>query len=148
MFLGEYKHTLDEKGRITVPARYRQLLAEGGYITQGFDSNLMVLTIPVFENLSRRVNEMSLTNPHVRELRRVLFSKAQKIEPDKSGRILIPPFLREEFALNGEVMVIGGGAYFELWSLANWDQQMGHLRDVQGNAQYFSELDLFAQDEI
>lgn len=147
MFLGEYQHAIDEKGRLTVPARYRQLLAEGGYITQGFDRNLMVLRVPAFEQMSRKVNQMSLTNPSARELRRLLFSQAQLVEPDKSGRILIPQFLREEAGLDSEVMVVGVGNYFEIWPTTTWHKQMDNLRKAQDNAAYFAELDLFA-DEI
>ena len=146
MFLGEFKHSIDDKGRITVPARYRQLLADGAYITQGFDRNLMVLREANFEMISRRINAMSLTKPNVRELRRVLFSKAQKVELDKNGRILVPPFLRTEIGLNGDVLLIGVGDYFEIWSPDRWEAQMGHLREAQGNARYFEDLDVFTGD--
>ena len=146
MFLGEYQHAIDKKGRLTVPARYRQLLAEGAYITQGFDRNLMVLRIAAFEAMTGKVNQMSLTNSGARKLRRVLFSRAERIEPDKSGRILIPSFLREAIGLDGEVMVVGVGNYFEIWSPATWQTQMKHLREAQNNAEYFAELDLFADE--
>jgi MraZ protein len=146
MFLGEYLHSTDKKGRLTVPSRYRQLLAEGGYITQGFDRNLMVLRVAAFESMSAKVNQMSITNSSARELRRILFSRAERVEPDKSGRILIPSFLREEIGLDGEVMVVGVGTYFEIWSPATWQRQMKHLRDTQNNAGYFAELDLFAEE--
>jgi len=146
MFLGEYQHSLDKKGRLTVPARYRQLLAEGGYITQGFDRNLMVLRIAAFESMSAKVNQMSLTNSSARELRRVLFSRAERIEPDKNGRILLPSFLRQEIGLDGEVMVVGVGNYFEIWSPSTWQNQMTRLREAQDNAEYFAELDLFTDE--
>lgn len=146
MFLGEYTHSIDEKGRLTVPARYRQLLAEGGYITQGFDHNLMVLRTPTFEAMVRRLTQMSFTNSSVRELSRVLFSRAEKIEPDGSGRILIPQFLREEVKLAGDVNVVGAGNYFEIWSPELWNGQKTHLNKAQDNAQYFANLDLFANE--
>ena len=146
MFLGEYQHSIDKKGRLTVPARYRQLLEEGGIITQGFDRNLMVLRIAAFEAMSAKVNQMSLTNSSVRELRRVLFSRAERIEPDKSGRILLPSFLRQELSLDGEVMVVGVGAYFEIWSPSTWQRQMKQLQEAQENAEYFAELDLFTDE--
>lgn len=146
MFLGEYKHSVDDKGRLTVPARYRQLLAEGGYITQGFDNNLMVLRAPAFEAMSKRLTQMSFTNPNVRELSRVLFSRAEKIEPDGSGRILIPQFLRERVNLDGDALVVGAGNYFEIWSPEQWTKQVDHLQKSQDNAQYFAGLDLFAAE--
>ncbi len=146
MFLGEFNHSIDEKGRVTIPALYRQELEGGAYITQGFDRNLMVLQIGTFENMSQRLNKMNITDPSVRELRRLLFSKAQKIEPDSSGRILIPAFLREKLGETNEVVLIGGGSYFELWSLEKWKTQIGHLDDVQNNARYFADLELFAEE--
>ncbi|MDA1329973.1 MAG: division/cell wall cluster transcriptional repressor MraZ [Chloroflexi bacterium] len=145
--MGEYLHSIDEKGRLTVPARYRQLLAEGGYITHGFDQNLMVLRSGSFEQMSSKVNQMSLTKQSARELRRLLFSQAQFIEPDKSGRILIPQFLRDEMGLNGEAQVVGVGAYFEIWTQPVWKKQMAAMRDAQANAQYFEDLDLFADED-
>ncbi len=146
MFLGEYTHSIDEKGRLTVPARYRQLLAEGGYITQGFDHNLMVLRTPTFEAMVHRLDQMSLTNSSARELRRVLFSQAERIEPDGSGRILIPQFLRQKVNLDSSAMVVGAGSYFEIWALDMWSKQMDHLQKTQENAQYFADLDLFANE--
>ena len=146
MFLGEYKHSIDEKSRLTVPARYRLLLAEGGYITQGFDHNLMVLRAPTFEAMTRRLTQMSFTNSSVRELSRVLFSRAERVEPDSSGRILIPQFLRERVNLDGEVMVVGAGSYFEIWAPDLWSKQIDHLQKAQDNAQYFADLDLFANE--
>jgi len=147
MFLGEYLHAIDEKGRLTVPARYRQLLAEGGYITRGFDRNLMVLRIATFEELSRKINKMSITQPNARELRRIVFSQAELIQPDKSGRVLIPQFLRDTMGLDGEVRVVGMGAYFEIWTPDAWQTQMTQLHEAQDNASYFAELELFADED-
>ena len=147
MFLGEFNHSIDDKGRITIPALYRHLLEGGAYITHGFDSNLMVLRTATFEKLSLRVNQMNLTDPSVRELRRLLFSRAQKITPDASGRILIPHFLRENVGLNGEIVLIGGGSYFELWSQSNWKLQSEQLKDAQKNSRYFMDLELFTEDD-
>lgn len=148
MFLGEFNHSIDDKGRITIPAVYRQLLEEGAYITLGFDNNLMVLRNATFENLSRRLNKMNLTDPNVRELRRLLFSNAQKFTPDASGRILIPPFLREYMGLNGEIVLIGGGSYFELWSQNSWKEQSEQLKNAQKDGRYFSDLELFAEEDL
>lgn len=146
MFLGEFNHSIDEKGRVTIPSLYRQKLEGGAYITQGFDRNLMVLQLNTFENMANRLNRMNITDPSVRELRRLLFSKAQKIQLDGSGRILIPPFLREKLDDTNEIVLIGGGSYFELWSGAKWKAQIGHMDEVQNNARYFADLELFAEE--
>jgi MraZ protein len=142
MFLGEYRHTLDDKGRLTVPARYRQLLAEGGYITQGFDQNLMVLRERNFQAVIDRITKQAVTDPSVRELARVLFSQADFVQPDKSGRILVPQPMREKHHLDGELVIVGVGTYFEIWTPERWAAQTEHLDEAAGNASYFEKLQI------
>lgn len=145
MFLGQYHHNIDEKGRLTIPARFRDLLAaEGAYILQGFDHNLMVLTAPSFESISLRVSQMSLTDPTARLLKRLIFSTADRVEVDRVGRILIPQFLRQSAGLDGDAVIVGSGSYFEIWAPEVWDQQMSLLQDIEANAQRFVSLDLSA----
>ena len=142
-FVGRFNHTLDDKGRLTIPARFREmLLTEGGYIVQGFDQNLMILTSSTFETYSHRINQMSLTDPTARLLRRLLFSTAYHVEFDKAGRILIPQFLRQAASLSNDVIVVGSGEYFEIWSAELWAAQAEQLQDTEANAQRFSALDL------
>ncbi len=143
MFLGQYQHTIDNKGRLTIPSRYRELLiADGAYVTQGFDRNLMVLTVPAFERVSQRVNQLSLTDPASRLLKRLIFSSAERVDIDKAGRILIPDFLRQTAELETEVVVAGAGSYFEIWSPNNWSGQAAKLQDADANSQRFAVLDL------
>lgn len=142
MFLGQYTHSIDPKGRLSVPARFRELLEAGAYISQGFEKNLMVLTAAAFERLSARVNEMSLTDPNARQLKRLLFATADRVEVDGSGRIRIPQFLREVAGLNGEAMIVGAGDYFEIWSSQAWQPKAAELQDTEANAQRFATLEL------
>lgn len=142
MFLGRYRHTLDSKGRLTIPSRYRYLLAEGAYVIQGLDRNLWVLTPAAFEALSRRVNEKSITDPSVRLLRRLIYANGEQLEVDKAGRILIPQFLREAVGLDGEAILVGAGDYFEIWSPENWEQQEKQLQDSEANAGRFIDFDI------
>jgi MraZ protein len=142
MFLGQYDHTIDEKGRLIIPARYREQLEAGAYITRGFDQNLIVLTASHFEQIYQRVNQMSITDPSARQLRRLMFSNADLLQFDKSGRILIPQFLRESACLNSNVVVVGVGDYFEVWSAEEWAKQSEQLNDSETNAQRFSALNL------
>jgi MraZ protein len=142
MFLGRYRHTLDNKGRLTVPSRYRELLAEGAYVIQGLDRNLWVLTPGAFQAISLKVNEKSITDPSVRLLRRLIYSNGEQVEVDKAGRILIPQFLREAAGLDSEALLVGVGDYFEIWSPENWSQQESQLQDVEANAQRFVEFDI------
>ncbi len=148
MFLGQYRHTIDDKGRLTVPARFRELLVDGAFITQGFEKNLMVLTTQGFNAITRRVNHnSSITDPTARDLRRLLFSTAGQVEPDKNGRILIPQFLRERNHLDGEAMLVGVGDYFEIWTPEQWDERLNILMDTDANAQRFVGLDLSTLQE-
>ena len=147
MFLGQYRHTIDDKGRLTVPARFRDLLVNGAYITQGFEQNLMVLTSLGFEAITRRVNLNSITDPTARDLRRLLFSTAAQVEPDSNGRILIPQFLRERNQLDGEAVLVGVGDYFEIWTPEHWDNRLEVLMDTEANAQRFIGLDLSTAQE-
>ncbi|MCB2178844.1 division/cell wall cluster transcriptional repressor MraZ [bacterium] len=142
MFLGQYRHTIDEKGRLTIPARFRELLENGAYITQGFEKNLMVLTSHGFESMTRQVNRSSITDPTARALKRLLFSTADRISTDKNGRILIPQFLRESNQLDGEAVLVGVGDYFEIWTPEAWEQQLANLQDTEANEQRFVGLDL------
>ncbi|PKN86895.1 MAG: division/cell wall cluster transcriptional repressor MraZ [Chloroflexi bacterium HGW-Chloroflexi-8] len=145
MFLGTYEHTIDDKGRMTIPVRFRELINEGAYITLGFDHNLMVLTNQVFSNLSTRVNEMSITNPVARDLRRLMFSNAIQVEVDKAGRILIPSFLRNMIQLDGQAIVIGAGGYFEIWSPEIWSPRSENILNSETNEQRYATLDLSLQ---
>jgi MraZ protein len=142
MFLGQYTHNLDNKGRLTIPARYRDLLLDGAYVTQGFDRNLIVMTVTAFENMSQNVKQMSITDSKARLLRRLIFSNGEKVEVDKAGRILIPQFLRLGAGLNGEAIVVGVGDYFEIWSPEHWGEQASRLQDAEANADLFSMFDI------
>ncbi len=142
MFLGQYQHSLDEKGRLTIPAAFREALAEGAFISQGFDRNLMVMTAAYFQQVYDRLNAMSITDPAARLLRRLILSSAYQVEVDKAGRILLPQNLRQFLELTGEAMVIGQGEYFEIWAPTEWARQMQTLQDAEANAQRFATLDL------
>jgi MraZ protein len=106
---------------------------------------LLVLPSVRFENVAQRINQMSMTDPTSRLLRRLFFSTAQHVEVDKSGRILLPRFLRKSSYLDTEVVVVGNGAYFELWSPDNWSSQSEQIQDTQTNAHRFAELDLTSE---
>jgi MraZ protein len=142
MFLGQFQHNLDEKGRLMIPARYRELLAAGAFVTQGFDKCLMVMTDAYFAQVYDRINSMNLADPTARLLRRLILSNAYPVEADKVGRILLPGNLRQVIELNGEAIVAGQGDYFEVWNPADWNAQMDQLQDIETNNQRFATLDL------
>jgi MraZ protein len=142
MFLGRYEHNIDDKGRLTIPARYRELLEEGAYVTQGIDHNLIVHPVASFEEMSAKVNQLAFTDPVARQLKRYIFSNANRCDIDKAGRILLPQFLREIAQLDGTVILVGAGAYFEIWSPASWAQQNATLQDTDATAERFAALSL------
>lgn len=142
MFFGQYDHTIDEKGRLIIPARYREQLEAGAYITNGFDQNLIVLTASHFETLYQRIIQMSITDLSARQLRRHMFANAALLQFDKTGRILIPQFLRNLAKLDTNVTVVGTGEFFEVWPAERWAKESEQLNDVETNAQRFSALNL------
>lgn len=143
MFLGQFQHNLDEKGRLMIPARFREELEGGAFITQGFDKCLMVMTDSYFKQVYERINAMNLTDPSARLLRRLILSNAYPVEGDKVGRILVPQNLRAFLGVeSGELVVAGQGDYFEVWTPAEWKLQMDQLQDVDANNQRFTTLDL------
>jgi MraZ protein len=143
MFLGQFQHNLDDKGRLMIPARYRDLLAAGAFITQGFDKCLMVMTDDYFKQVYERINNMNLADSATRMVRRLILSNAYPVEVDKVGRILVPQNLRQFLGIeSGELTVAGQGEYFEVWAPAAWQNEMDQLQDVEANEQRFSTLDL------
>ncbi len=142
MFLGRYEHTIDEKGRITIPAKFRDELGETVVVTQGLDGNLLVYPPDLFDLLAAQIRKQSVTDANSRMLRRIFFSMAEKIDFDKAGRILLPAFQRASANLLEMAVLVGNGEYFELWSPENWQVQLTSLNDVEANEQRFSSLDL------
>lgn len=141
MFLNQYQHSFDDKGRLTIPAKFR-ILPEGAFVIQGIDRNLMVLPPNVFQTIYDHLMSMSLTDQSTRLLRRVILGNALQVTPDSAGRILISQNLRGYADLKNEVVFVGQGDYFELWSLQSWEAQAQLVNDTDTNAQRFAMLDL------
>ena len=127
MFLGEYVHTIDDKSRLAVPARFRQDLAEGLYLTKGVDRCLYVLTPEGWNRLADRVAALPSMQSNVRQLQRHFFAGAIHLVPDRLGRIVIPQALREYAGLVGEVVVAGVHSRVEVWSRAAWDDEQARV---------------------
>lgn len=142
MFLGEYTHTLDDKGRLTIPSRHRAALAEGAVITRGYERYLVLYPARVFERLADRVNQLSPSDPENRLLFRLMFAGASDAALDKIGRVNIPQFLREYANLDGEAVIVGAGQYIEIWSTQGWEAQLTQVNDSELNAARFATLNL------
>ncbi len=120
MFLGEFTHSIDDKGRLTIPAKFRGELAAGLVVTRGFDQNLVVYTLAGWKDLAARIAAKPVTDPGMRAFRRRVFSGAVDLEPDRQGRILIPDYLRDFAGITNEVVIAGMFDYLELWSSEAW----------------------------
>ena len=125
MFRGANKLTLDAKGRIVMPTRYRERLQEicGGrlVVTVDKDRCLLIYPLPDWETIERKLMQLPSLNSQARRLQRLMVGHATEVELDGHGRLLLPPKLREFATLTREAMLIGQGTRFELWDEARWD---------------------------
>ncbi|RQD66906.1 MAG: transcriptional regulator MraZ [Tindallia sp. MSAO_Bac2] len=122
MFIGEYSHTIDTKGRLSIPARFREELGETFIATKGLDQSLFVYPMNEWKSLESKLKQLPLTNQNARAFVRFFFSGATECELDNQGRIRIPANLREHAELEKEVMVIGVGTRVEIWSQTIWSE--------------------------
>lgn len=122
MFMGEYLHTLDEKGRIIVPAKFRDNLGERCVITRGLDQCLFLYPESEWKNVEEKLKRLLLTQRDARAFTRFFFSGATDVEFDRQGRIMIPAGLRQYAKLEKEVVVIGVSTRVELWAKEVWTE--------------------------
>ncbi|NMC46477.1 MAG: division/cell wall cluster transcriptional repressor MraZ [Chloroflexi bacterium] len=142
MFFGQYEHTIDEKGRLTIPARFRDELEEGTYITLGFDDNLMCMSQHNFNILSHNLRTNNIIDTSTRDLRHLIYSFGVLVESDKAGRILIPQNLRDMVNLDTNVVITGAGDYFEIWSSSQWRNKSDEMREPALRNKKFEYLNL------
>ena len=141
MFIGEYLHTLDSKGRVSFPSKFREKLEEVFYVTKGLDSSLFVFPATEWEVFENKLKALPLTNNNARAFVRMFFSGAQEASFDKQGRIVIPQTLRDHAKLDKELMIIGVGTRIEIWDKAVWESYTSEENlDYDEIAQHMSEL--------
>jgi transcriptional regulator MraZ len=140
MFWGEFSHHLDEKGRLIIPARYRPQLSQGAILTRGLDRNLVIYPHDAWQTVSERLNQMPITHPTARALRRLLFSGAVEFSLDRQGRILIPSYLRDYASLNSEVLIAGMETFLEIWEPSSWRQTLEGVPHALAEAKHMLEL--------
>ena len=144
MFLGEYEHALDEKNRLTLPAKFRQALADGLVVTRGMDGCLFVYTRDAWERfVADRLQGLDPFSREARQMSRFLFSGASETELDRQGRVMLPTPLIEHARLGREVVVAGVRGHVEIWGRAAWREQR---REVEGNAELVAERLAARQD--
>lgn len=123
MFLGSYDHKIDEKGRMILPSRFRRALGSPVICTVGIERCMAVYPVESWETFVARFDELPFSREKSRNFKRVLFSMADEITPDKTGRILISPSLRSYAGLDEDVSVIGVEDHIEIWDRNRWNDR-------------------------
>ncbi len=134
MFIGEYQHALDTKGRVAIPARFRSKLVKGAILVKGIENCLYVYTIEAWEEKARELDTADLTPAQRRLIERRFFGTAFECELDAQGRIVIPANFRLYAHLTREVSIVGTRHRFEIWSTAEWEayQEAMAKEDLSG----------------
>jgi MraZ protein len=130
MFLGTHSPRLDDKGRLVLPAKFREGLAGGVVLTKGQDRSVVVWPAAEFASYAARLNEASRSDAKVRAYLRVLFSGASDEVPDRQGRISVPQVLRDYAGLDRDVMVVGNGTTCEIWDSPTWTEYLSGQEDA------------------
>ena len=136
MFMGEYSHTIDTKGRLIIPAKLREQLGETCIMSKSYDNCLAIYTTEVFTAKAMQMMKQPNNKVGVRGLKRQLFANATELEFDRQGRILVPATLREFAKLQKEVMVLGIGDHVEIWNREHW---LAYQEDMDDNMEQLSE---------
>lgn len=139
MFTGEYRHTVDDKGRIAVPAKFRVQLGAGAVVSRWLDTCLAIHTQAGWDDLAAKVAALPITDPASRRFQRFVFAGAAEVELDRQGRILLPAYLRDQMELGNEAVVVGSRDHAEIWVPATWETYSRELDD-QELAQAFEGL--------
>ncbi|MDX1522506.1 MAG: division/cell wall cluster transcriptional repressor MraZ [Anaerolineae bacterium] len=129
MFLGEFEHTIDDKGRLTIPAKFRDELEGGVVVTRGLDGCLWAYSRAEWENVAERIARMPSTNQAARNFARFMFSSAFDSVPDRQGRVLVPQNLRDYAGITNETTVIGVMNRVEIWQPEKWSAVVNTVED-------------------
>ena len=131
MLLGQYEHKIDPRGRVAIPARFREELKAGLVLSQGFERCIDAYPAKVWQEMAEKLATMPLTRSRSRRMSRFIFSSAFSQDLDGLGRVLLPAPLRQYAEIKDTVIIVGVNAYFEIWSKSQWDVEKA-LMDEQG----------------
>ncbi|PJE75469.1 cell division/cell wall cluster transcriptional repressor MraZ [Candidatus Uhrbacteria bacterium CG10_big_fil_rev_8_21_14_0_10_48_11] len=121
MFLGEYQHSVDEKGRIAIPVKFRAALQKGAVITRGIDHCLFVYPIKEWEALAAKLAALPVSQANTRAFARLMLAGAMEVTPDRQGRVILPDYLRRYGKLSRNVVLAGLYNRLELWDATTWE---------------------------
>ncbi|MDD5044709.1 MAG: division/cell wall cluster transcriptional repressor MraZ [Candidatus Omnitrophica bacterium] len=132
MFYGEYKHTIDRKGRIILPAKFREAaksnFIEKFFVTRGLDKCLFMFSEEEWRSQEQKFKAMSFTHQQSRVFNRIFFSGAVEIIPDRQGRILLPQYLKDDAGIKRDVLIVGVSNRIEIWAQDEWNKFYGNSR--------------------
>ena len=141
MFMGQYNHSIDTKGRLIMPAKFREQIGEEFVVTKGLDGCLFVYPNNEWTTIEDKFREIPLTTKDARKFSRFFFSGAAACELDKQGRVLLPQVLRDFAGLEKDVVLVGVLNRIEIWSLEKWNDE-GDYDDMDDIAEHMAELGL------
>lgn len=141
MFMGEYNHTIDAKGRLIVPSKFREALGDTFVVTKGLDGCLFVYDNKEWNAFEEKLKSLPLTNKEARQFARFFLAGAAEVEVDKQGRILVPNILREFAQISRDVVLIGVASRIEIWSKERFEG-IASFEDMDEIAEHMAELGL------
>lgn len=121
MFMGEYNHTIDAKGRLIIPAKFREVLGDEFVVTKGMDGCLFVFDNSEWQVFAEKLRSLPMIDKEVRQFARFFLAGAASVEVDKQGRILLPSVLRDFAGITKDTVLIGVGSRIEIWSKDRWE---------------------------
>jgi MraZ protein len=141
MFMGEYNHTIDAKGRLIVPSKFREALGDTFVVTKGLDGCLFVYDNEEWQAFEEKLRSLPITNKEARQFARFFLAGAAEVEVDKQGRILVPNILREFAQISKDVVLIGVASRIEIWSKERFEG-MASFEDMDEIAEHMAQLGL------
>ena len=141
MFMGEYNHTIDAKGRLIIPSKFREILGDACVVTKGLDGCLFVYDNEEWKRFEEKLRSLPITNKEARQFVRFFLAGATEAEVDKQGRILIPNVLREFAEITKDVVLVGVGSRIEIWSRERFEETAS-FEDMDEIAEHMAELGL------
>lgn len=143
MFRGGYQHALDSKGRIIIPAKFREALAGVFVVTKGLDNCIFLYPLYEWDRIAEQLRALQSNRSDVRKFNRIFFANALELVMDKQGRVVLPPHLREFAHIEKEVMVIGVGSRIEIWAMEEWKAYQAEAAgDLEQLAETIVDLEL------
>ena len=141
MFMGEYNHTIDAKGRLIIPSKFREILGDAFVVTKGLDGCLFVYDNEEWKRFEEKLRSLPITNKEARQFVRFFLAGATEAEVDKQGRILIPNVLREFAEITKDVVLVGVGSRIEIWSRERFEETAS-FEDMDEIAEHMAEVGL------